>query len=239
MDEKEIQRILYRFSAGFLVVATVMVLKGSSGNSVFVFAFTVLLLGMASVGPSTIKTWGAKWGMDGGHIGFDRYQPTEPERELALNLSQDQLSSEIKNEGEEYIQEAKQRPPEKRSPEDYLTLSTEKWRAEDYDAALADVFAGLALNPENTRIKATLIHRKASIYDNSGLKDMGVKFYKEAIALDPDFLWPHNNLGILYSDQGKLEEAKKEYEEALRLDPGNHKANNNLRILKREMEDEK
>ncbi len=235
MDEKEIQRILYRFSGAFLVVATVMVLKGSSGNSVFVFAFTVLLLGMASVGPSTIKTWGAKWGGDGGHIGFDRYQPTEPERQLALKVSQDQLSSEIKNEGEEYIEEAKQRSPEKRSPEDYLALATEKWRAKDYDGALADVFAGLALNPKDVRIKATLIHRKASIYLFAGLKDFGVKFYKEAIALDPDFSWPHYNLGNFYFDQGELEEAKKEYEEALRLDPNDNMTKENLEILKREM----
>jgi tetratricopeptide (TPR) repeat protein len=239
MDEKEIQKILYRFSAGFLVVATVMVLKGSSGNSVPIFAFTVLLLGMASVGPSTIKTWGAKWGGDGGHIGFDRFQPTDRERELALNLSQDQVSSEIKNEGEEYIEEAKQRPPEKRSPEDYLTLATEKWRAKDYDGAFADVFSGLALDPEDTRIKATLIHRKASIYHDSGLKDLGIKFYKKAMEMDRKLSWPHHNLGTLYSEQGKLEEAKMEYEEALRLGPGLTLTIEKLESLKRKMEDEK
>ena len=66
-------------------------------------------------------------------------------------------------EGQELIKEAEDRAPEQRSPEDYLILATEKWRAKKYDAALEYVFAGLALNPEDVRIKATLIHRKGSI----------------------------------------------------------------------------
>jgi len=138
-----------------------MIFLGNSGYSITIFGFTVLLLGMASVGPSTIKTWVAKWGGDGGHIGFDRYQPTEQERELSIKLAQDNPSPEIEKEGKEFITKAEERAPERRSPEDYLALATEKWRAKDYDGALADVFAGLALNPKNIRIKASLIHKKS------------------------------------------------------------------------------
>jgi len=236
MDEREIQKILYGFSGGFLLAGVLMISLGNSGFSITIFGFTVLLIGMASVGPSTIKTWGAKWGSDGGQIGFERYQPTEEDRELTLKLAQDNPSPEIEKKGEELIEEAEERTPEKRSPEDYLALATEKWRAKDYDNALADVFAGLALNPKDVRVKASLIARKATIYHFTGLRDFGVKFHKEAIALDPGFSWPHNNLGALYYDEGKLEKAKKEFEEALRLDPDDNTAKENIELLKRKME---
>ena len=107
-------------------------------------------------------------------------------------------------------------------------MATEKWRAKEYDAALADVFAGLALNPADVRIKATLIHRKASIYDNSGSKELGIKFYKKAIELDPEDSVAHNNLGGLYKKQDKLEDAEAEYKIAIELDPKDSKPHNNL-----------
>lgn len=158
-----------------------------------------------------------KFGKKG--VEINRYQPTEQERELALKLAQEKRSPEIGKEGEKLIEEAKERTPEQRSPEDYLTLATEKWRAKDYDGALADVFAGLALNPKNVRVKVTLIYRKGVIYFNLGLIDEAVKLYNEAIILDPKFSWPHIGWGMVYRDQGKLEEAKKEYEIAIELDP--------------------
>jgi tetratricopeptide (TPR) repeat protein len=228
MSEREIQKILYGFGGGFFLAGILMIFFGESGVSTIIFGFTVLLIGMASVGPSTIKTWGAKWGGGGGHIGFDRYKPTEKERELAIRLAQEKPSPEINKEGEKFIEKAEERTPEQRSPEDYLALATEKWRAKDYDAALTNVFAGLALNPENIRIQATLILRKGTIYEDLGLEDQAIQYYKEAMELDPKFAWPHNNLGNVFDDQGKHEKAEFEYKKAIELDPKDADPHNGL-----------
>jgi tetratricopeptide (TPR) repeat protein len=233
MGEREIQKILYAFSGGFFLAGMLMVSLGNSGYSISIFGFTVLILGMASVGPSTIKTWGAKWGGDGGHIGFDRYQPTEPERKLALKLAEDKPSPKIEKEGKEYIKEAEERPPEKRSPEDYMALATEKWRAKDYGAGLADVFSGLALNPDNIRIKASLIHRKASIFHSLGLWNQAEKYLKEAIEVDPGFPWLYNGMGSVYLEQRKFKEAEEEYKKAIELDQNFAIPHYNLGIIYR------
>lgn len=170
-----------------------------------------------------------KFGKKG--VEINRYQPTEKERDLTLKLAQDNPSPEIENEGEEYIEEAKERSPEKRSPEDYLALATEKWRAKNYDAALANIYSGLALNPENVRIKATLTYRKGVIFCDLGLKDEAIKHYNEAMILDSKFSWPRNGLGNVYYAQEKLKEAEAEYKKAIKLDSDDTGPHYNLGIL--------
>lgn len=186
----------------------------------------ILILG-GLFGPDKIKDFAV--GTDGLHI--SRHQPTEPEREVAFKVSQDQLSPEIEKEGKEFIKKAEERPLEQRSPEDYLALATEKWRAKDYDAALADVYAGLYLNPENIRTKATLVHRKASVFYSLGLKGQAIKYYNEAIELDPSFSWPFTNLGTINYEQGKLKEAEAQYRKTIELDPKYATPHNNLGTL--------
>ena len=95
MPEWGIQVILFLFGGGFLLSGIHMVRSNHPWSAVSVFGLATLLIGVASVGPSTIKTLGAKWGSDGGQIGFDRYQPTEQEREVALKIAQDKPSPEI------------------------------------------------------------------------------------------------------------------------------------------------
>jgi hypothetical protein len=58
---------------------------------------------------------GAKWGKEGGHIGFDRHQPTEAERELVEKIAKDEPPAEIREAGQKLIETA-----EKRSAEDIL-----------------------------------------------------------------------------------------------------------------------
>ncbi len=100
-----------------------------------------------------------------------------------------------------------------------MALATEKWRAENYDDALADVYAGLNLEPEKLRTRTSLIHRKATIYYDLGLVEEAIKFYKKVIAVDPEFSWPYNNLGLIYKAQDKVKEAEKAFDNAIRLDP--------------------
>ena len=228
MPEWGIQIILFIFGGGFLFAGYWMIQSNQPWPSISIFWFTVLVISLASVGPDTIKILGAKWGADGGQFGFDRYQPTQQERNLTLKISQDKPSSEILIESKAFLKHAKTRTPGQRSPEDYLALATDNWRNKNYDSALADAFAGLALNPESIRIKAILVHRKASIYDDSGSKELAIKFYNRAMELDPAFAWLHNNLGRIYLDQGKLKEAEAELNKAIELDPKDFHALKNL-----------
>ncbi|HIJ51292.1 MAG TPA: hypothetical protein HPP54_09615 [Nitrospinae bacterium] len=87
------------------------------------------------IGPYTIKTFFAKLGKEGMHIGFDRHQASKKEKELVEEFAQDKPSPEIEEEGRKFIEKAAQRPPGKRSVEDYLVLATDKWRAKNYEAA--------------------------------------------------------------------------------------------------------
>ena len=97
MSEREIQKILFLFGGAFFLTGNWIIYLEKLWPAIAVFGLAALLIGVASVGPSTIKTLGAKWGGDGGQIGFDRYQPTE-----------------IENEGQKFIEEAEERAPEKR-----------------------------------------------------------------------------------------------------------------------------
>ena len=87
------------------------------------------------IGPYTIKTFFAKLGKEGMQIGFDRHQASKKEKELVEEFAQDKPSPEIEEEGRKFIEKAAQRPPGKRSAEDYLALATDKSRAKNYEAA--------------------------------------------------------------------------------------------------------
>jgi tetratricopeptide (TPR) repeat protein len=225
MSDLEKQKILVLFGGGFFLAGGLMIYSNKPLYSIALFMLSALLIGVVAVGPDSIKTLGFKWGKDGGHIGFDRYQPTEPERELALKLAQDNPSPEIEKKGEKFIEKAEERVPEQRSPEDYLALANEKWRAKDYDAALADVYAGLDLNPKDVRVKASLIFSKGRLFFFLGLRDEAIKHFKDALEVDSEFSWPHVGLGNVYRNQGKLDRAEVEYNKAKELDPNNDKPN--------------
>jgi tetratricopeptide (TPR) repeat protein len=237
MKESIVQTILFIFSgviflSGIYLMATGKIDIEQVTESFFFYALLLSLF--SGVGPYTIKGIAAKWGKDGGEIKIDRHIATDEERELAVQISQDQPMPKTKEEGEKTIsavKAAEKRPEKKRSAEDYLILATQKWRSEEFDRALEYVYAGLSLKPENIRIKATLLHRLASIYEFQKNSDLGVKYYSEAIDLDPKFSWPHNNLGNIYKDQKKYDLAEKEYKEALRLEPGYRNSHNNLGVV--------
>ena len=171
------------------------------------------LIVLVVLGPSSIKNFEAVG------IKVARYQPTKEIKDLAIEFSQDKPSPEVVANTKKVIKAAAQRPEEKRSPEDYLVLATEKWRTKNYDKALGLVYAGLSLSQNDVRTHATLMHRKASIYVSLGIENLGIKFYREATKLDSQFSWPHYSLGNLYRDQKKYSEAEAEYKEAIRLDP--------------------
>lgn len=48
---------------------------------------------------------------------------------------------------------------------------------------------------------------------------LAFEYYQKAIAIDPFYATPHNDLGILYEKQEKLEQAEAEYLKAIAIDP--------------------
>jgi len=71
-----------------------------------------------------------------------------------------------------------------------------------------------------------LLDLEAPTYRNQGYQaqqrgqgGLAVKYYQKAIAIDPFYATPHNDLGILYEKQGKLEQAEEEYLKAIAIDP--------------------
>ena len=55
--------------------------------------------------------------------------------------------------------------------------------------------------------------------------------YRQALALDPNLVEAHNNLGSLLARQGRLQEATGHFEAALRLDPDDPNARQNLALI--------
>ena len=55
--------------------------------------------------------------------------------------------------------------------------------------------------------------------------------YQKAVALDPGYAAPHNDLGVLFEQEGRLEEAEVAYRRALTLDPNYPEPHANLAML--------
>lgn len=219
------QIILFVFSGLLFVVAVVFIHTNKKGHWFLVIAFFLAVL--AFFQPSSIK-WikATRKGLE-----FERYIPSPEDRTsmlyLAPKLEIDDKSSNLENtltkeqfkEFEKFTRDAKSRPDSTRSIEDYLILATDAWREEYYDTAFKYAFYGLSLNPSESKVKANLIHRLASIYHSLKLYDFAEKRYLEAASIAPNFIWPHLNLGYLYRDTKRPKKAIFHFKNALLLNP--------------------
>lgn len=61
--------------------------------------------------------------------------------------------------------------------------------------------------------------------------DSAYTWYRKAVALDPTYATPHNDLGVLLEHQWRLEEAEHAYRKALELKPDYAEAHENLAML--------
>jgi len=77
---------------------------------------------------------------------------------------------------------------------------------------------------ESYRIKGYEAQEKGDV-------DAAMVWYQKAIALDPNYAAPHNDLGIIYEVKGWLDRAESEYQKALAIDPNYTKAHTNLALL--------
>ena len=126
----------------------------------------------------------------------------------------------------------KQTPAANRDAEDLAlqcTAGVEKagWIGKEADAAYALCEQALVIDPKNVRALQMLGVKfwvRASLGvsgDPKGDFERADQLESKAVALDPDWSWPHDVKGGILRSQGRTEEARAEHERALALDPSN------------------
>lgn len=98
----------------------------------------------------------------------------------------------------------------------HYNLATVLYNKHKYLASLSEFRKALTLNPTNEiSLKSKLII--ASIYDRIGKYDDSVLFYEKAIAVGPNNLKAHYNLGTVFMKTQKFSEAVKQFQLALKI----------------------
>ena len=131
-----------------------------------------------------------------------------------------------------YVARIKRTPAANRDAEDLaLQCSDGAWKAgsigKEADAAYALCEQALAIDPNNVRALMSLGAKfwlPAAIglsSDPKGDLERADELESKALALDPDWTWPHDVKGDILRAQGRAEEAVAEHERALALDPSN------------------
>ena len=227
-----VQVVVFCFSGLNNLVGFYLAVSGDIETAIVVTVFStaIIFLIVAAFNPYDILeiAFSGKGGLK-----IKRNQPSPEERKEILKIAQDEPVKVDEKEKEKLVEAAKNRPDERRSAEDYIVLATEFWRAKKYDDALKLAFVGSNLNPENKRIKATLINRIGSIYGDLKVISLEETYYKKAMELDAQFSTPCNNLGVNYFGQKKFAEAEIEYKKAIELDPENADTVKNLETLQK------
>lgn len=67
--------------------------------------------------------------------------------------------------------------------------------------------------------QAEIYAQKGYTYRKEGNIQEAIKYQQKAAYLNPEYAFPHNELGILYEIKGWLNRAEKEYKEAIIIDP--------------------
>jgi tetratricopeptide (TPR) repeat protein len=110
------------------------------------------------------------------------------------------------------------------------------WVGKEADAAYALCDQALAIDPDNVRglmvlgVKFLLPAALGMSADPKNELERADQLESKALALDPDWSWPHVVKANVLRHQGRAQEAVVEYERALALDPSNGDAAGQLGI---------
>jgi adenylate cyclase len=129
----------------------------------------------------------------------------------------------------------KRTPAANRDAEDLaLQCNAGAWKAgfvgKEADAAYALCEQALAIDPNNVRALQALgvkFYMRAPVgasVDPKGDLERADELESKALALDPDWTWPHDVKGGILRLQARYQEAVAEHERALALDPSNEDA---------------
>jgi adenylate cyclase len=172
----------------------------------------------------------------GGHLWAEQFDTPRAD----LLQTQDAIVAHLTNALDLQLQRAysasvKLTPAPNRDAEDLaLQCSEGQWKAgfvgKEADAAYALCEKALAIDPNNVR---ALMALGAKFFvpvaiglsgDPKGDLERADELESKALALDPDWTWPHALKGLILRTQGRAEEAVAEHERALALDPSNAEA---------------
>lgn len=53
-----------------------------------------------------------------------------------------------------------------------------------------------------------------TMYHNKELYKEAIEYYKQAVKLDPDYIYAHENMGNTYEQLGKMRSSRKAYHQA-------------------------
>ena len=127
------------------------------------------------------------------------------------------------------------RPRPIATPRTWLSNATRaQWKAgfigKEADAAYALCEQALAIDPNNVRalqalgVKFCMRAAVGASVDPKGDLERADELESKALALDPDWTWPHDVKGGILRLQARYQEAVAEHERALALDPSNEDA---------------
>ena len=77
----------------------------------------------------------------------------------------------------------------------------------------------LAFLEAGVEMEAPIYRSRGYEAQQKGQLHLALEYYQKAIAIDPFYATPHNDLGILYEKQEKREQAEVEYLKAIAIDP--------------------
>jgi Flp pilus assembly protein TadD len=95
-----------------------------------------------------------------------------------------------------------------------------------FAVALAVLFGGCRPPLTSSALTTGIIAARADRWDEA------IRYWQDALALDPDSAAAHNNLAVAYETKGAWEDAQKEYEAALGLAPANASIKTNFERFK-------
>lgn len=225
------QKAVYVFSVAFFIIAVVFGLRDEQALGITALALILacLLAIVAAVNPDSIVNLGFMHDKGGTQFGVTRHVPAPQEIAQVLALADDDPSSSLPD--DPLVTAARERNPGQKAATDFLLLATDAWKEGRIDEGLAYAFQGLALEPGDSRVKASLENRIGTLFKELDSANNAMEFYDRAIQTDSSFSWPHVNLGILLKEDGRTTEAKAAYRRAIALDPEETAAHNNLALL--------
>ena len=169
----------------------------------------------------------------GAHLWAEQFDTTRAD----LLQTQDAIVAHLANTLDLQLQQAyvagvKRKPAANRDAEDLaLQCSEGEWKAgtigKEADAAFALCEQALAIDPNNVRALMALGVKFLTPVaigvsgDPKGDLERADALESKALALDPDWTWPHDLKGSILRAQGRTEEAVAEHKRALALDPSN------------------
>ena len=172
----------------------------------------------------------------GGHLWAEQFDTPRAD----LLQTQDAIVAHLTNALDLQLRQAysasvKRTPAANHDAEDLaLQCSEGQWKAgfigKEADAAYALCQQALAIDPNNVR---ALMALGAKFFvpvaigvsgDPEGDLERADQLESKALALDPDWTWPHALKDLILRTQGRAEEAVAEHERALALDPSNAEA---------------